>query len=222
MIIQQTSVWCLSAIVLWVLSTPLLPNLNGDTGPKHRAINSYTTTGQFAAVSSAHKAGWLHNHSSVVPAAKTRAQSAPTTRPLLCTAHSSSSSQKDSAVQGQVGKKMQSSEIPAAWLSFHALVNLPRVKQHPALLWWPATDTLKIPTRQNQSLRPYMYTKERWQGSRNTVIRPPGLSGLTQIFTVQMSDSHGLNQSYIWAGSDTDYVSRSNWLNSLYIYACRD
>lgn len=105
MIIQQTSVWCLSAIVLWVLSTPLLPNLNGDTGPKHRAINSYTTTGQFAAVSSAHKAGWLHNHSSVVPAAKTRAQSAPTTRPLHCTAHSSSSSQKDSAVQGQVGKK---------------------------------------------------------------------------------------------------------------------
>lgn len=38
------------------------------------AHNNWT---HFAAVSSAHKAGCLHNHTSVVPAAKTRAQSAP-------------------------------------------------------------------------------------------------------------------------------------------------
>lgn len=57
----------------------VLPNLNWDSGLQQWAINSYTTTGQFAAVSSAHKAGCLHNHTLVVPVAKTRAQSAPAT-----------------------------------------------------------------------------------------------------------------------------------------------
>lgn len=71
-----------------------LAHLNRDNGLQHWAINSYTTTGHTAAVSSAHKDGCLRNDTSVMPVAKTRAQSAPATCALLHTKHTSLSHQR--------------------------------------------------------------------------------------------------------------------------------
>lgn len=129
----------------------------------------------FAAVSSAHKAGCLHNHTSVVPAAKTRAQSAPATCSLLHTKSISFSHQIDCylAVPRPDGKKQR--RTPNTRLrnyccvdALHILVSLPRMKQLPDLLWSPATVRPRIPMRGHREPRPYMYINMRCQDSHNT------------------------------------------------------
>lgn len=122
--------WC-NCVVSLLLS--IFANLNTDSGLQHWVINSYTTTGHNLPQSHLPTKQDAYITTWVVPAAKTRAQSAPATCSLLHTKHTSLSHSIDcySAVQGQLeinndGYQMLSSEIFAV-VSFHTLVSLPRI-----------------------------------------------------------------------------------------------
>lgn len=167
--------WC-DCVVSLLLS--MLANLNTDSGLQHWAINSYTTTGHNLPQSHLPTKQDAYITTWVVPAAKTRAQSAPATSSLLHTKHTSLSHPIDcySAVQGRMeinndGYQMLSSDIFAV-VSFHTLVSLPRMKQLPDLLWSLGMVGLRIPMRRHREPKPYMCMKERCYESNNKAQGP--------------------------------------------------
>lgn len=192
--------WC-NCVVSLLLS--IFANLNTDSGLQQWAINSYTTTGHNLPQSHLPTKQDAYITTWVVPAAKTRAQSAPATCSLLHTKHTSLSHPIDcySAVQGQLeinndGYQMLSSDIFAV-VSFHTLVSLPRMKQLPGLLWSLAMVGLRIPMRRHREPRPYMCMKERCYGSNNKAQRPVIRSGCLWNIRVENREIHTPN-SYRW------------------------